>query len=69
MAHNQRELEIVFQGLEGNARQLGLKVNKQKTKYWHFREEDFTIDSLSYLRQWGLAKEIQLRTIRAVQWG
>jgi hypothetical protein len=29
----------------------------------HFREEDFTIDHWSYLRQWGLAKEIQLRII------
>jgi hypothetical protein len=33
LAHNQQELETVFEELEGNARQLGLKVNEKKTKY------------------------------------
>jgi hypothetical protein len=33
IARNQRELETVFQGLEGHARQIGLKVNEQNTKY------------------------------------
>jgi hypothetical protein len=33
IARNQKELETVFQGEEGNARQLDLKVDEQKTKY------------------------------------
>jgi hypothetical protein len=34
ISRSQRELETVFQGLEGNARQLSLQMNENKTKCW-----------------------------------